>query len=311
MILIFAESDDVHARMVCSRLRRDLGMDATILDTADYPVKWSADLLAGGTHEYRIKTPENTISSYEVTGVWRRRIKPCSIRDEITDREIRGFCRMEAMAFIVGLLGGLTNIVNSASSEHLASRKAFQLQAAVDAGLRVPETLISSDPKEIRNFYDQNSGEVVFKLLTPTRFQFSETRALRSDDLAFLGSAIFAPTIYQRKISPKCHLRVTIVDGETFCATITPSRDYAMLDWRLDPDPIIKEGDMPTSVTAGLLQLMRLLGLRYGAVDMILGNDDVYYFLEVNPGGQFLFVEIETEQPISLAVARALGSSQS
>ena len=51
---------------------------------------------------------------------------------------------------------------------------------------------------------------------------------------------------------------------------------------------------------------MRALGLRYGAIDMILDQNGEYYFLECNPGGQFLFVEIQTQQPISLALASAL-----
>ena len=54
--------------------------------------------------------------------------------------------------------------------------------------------------------------------------------------------------------------------------------------------------------------LCRSLGLRYGAADLILSTEGEYVFLEVNPGGQFLFVEIQAGVPISDAIADALVS---
>jgi hypothetical protein len=48
------------------------------------------------------------------------------------------------------------------------------------------------------------------------------------------------------------------------------------------------------------------MGLRYGAADLILSTAGEYVFLEINAGGQFLFVEIHGEIPISEAIADAL-----
>jgi hypothetical protein len=52
--------------------------------------------------------------------------------------------------------------------------------------------------------------------------------------------------------------------------------------------------------------LMRRLGLRYGALDFIVDRDGTAFFLENNPGGQFLFAEIHANLPISAAIADAL-----
>jgi hypothetical protein len=46
--------------------------------------------------------------------------------------------------------------------------------------------------------------------------------------------------------------------------------------------------------------------LQYGAVDMRLRPDGQYVFLEINPAGQWLFVEEATGQPIAEALARLL-----
>jgi glutathione synthase/RimK-type ligase-like ATP-grasp enzyme len=51
---------------------------------------------------------------------------------------------------------------------------------------------------------------------------------------------------------------------------------------------------------------MRRLGLEYGAIDLRLTPDGDYVFFEVNPGGQFLFVEHACGLPISAALAAHL-----
>jgi hypothetical protein len=51
---------------------------------------------------------------------------------------------------------------------------------------------------------------------------------------------------------------------------------------------------------------MRRLGLHYGAVDMRRTEAGEHYFLEVNPAGQWHFVEHRTGLPISEAIADEL-----
>ena len=51
---------------------------------------------------------------------------------------------------------------------------------------------------------------------------------------------------------------------------------------------------------------MRRLGIVYGAIDLRRTPDGRHVFLEVNPAGQWLFVEQATGQPIARALARAL-----
>ena len=48
---------------------------------------------------------------------------------------------------------------------------------------------------------------------------------------------------------------------------------------------------------------MQELGLRYGAIDLILTPDDRFVFLEINPNGQYLWIELATDLPISAAIA--------
>jgi hypothetical protein len=46
--------------------------------------------------------------------------------------------------------------------------------------------------------------------------------------------------------------------------------------------------------------------LLYGAIDLRLTPEGRYVFLEINPAGQFLYIENATGQQIAAAVARTL-----
>ncbi len=51
---------------------------------------------------------------------------------------------------------------------------------------------------------------------------------------------------------------------------------------------------------------MNRLGLRFGALDFLVTPDGEWYFLEINPNGQWAWIEQETGLPISDAIADAL-----
>lgn len=47
---------------------------------------------------------------------------------------------------------------------------------------------------------------------------------------------------------------------------------------------------LPNDIGLRIRQLMKRLNLESGSIDMIVDDNDDYYFLEVNPVGQFNFV---------------------
>jgi glutathione synthase/RimK-type ligase-like ATP-grasp enzyme len=59
-------------------------------------------------------------------------------------------------------------------------------------------------------------------------------------------------------------------------------------------------------VAAKLLQFMEHFGLNYGAIDIIVTVDGRYVFLEVNPVGEFFWLELYAGLPISNAIADLL-----
>jgi hypothetical protein len=68
--------------------------------------------------------------------------------------------------------------------------------------------------------------------------------------------------------------------------------------------------DLPAPTAEGLLALMRRLGLEYGAVDFRVTPEGEHVFLEVNPAGQFLFIENATGMKIADTLAGHLANGR-
>jgi glutathione synthase/RimK-type ligase-like ATP-grasp enzyme len=78
------------------------------------------------------------------------------------------------------------------------------------------------------------------------------------------------------------------------------------VDWRRRPFDLDKPVDLPADLQAKMHALMRAFGLNYGAFDLIVTPDGRHVFLEVNPAGQYLWVEAATKLPITAALVDLL-----
>lgn len=309
-ILIFALPEDVHARSVARDAVQALGCRVIVLDAAGYPSSWSLSQSFGssGRSRFSLTHGGETISDEMLAGVWWRRPRDHEISGAVVDGEVRRFCGQEARSAFRGWLISLgARVINPPASEAAASYKPYQLEMAAREGLRVPETLVTNDPVEVGRLSRSLGEPVVFKILTNTTWQFAETRELKSEHEPLLSGLRHAPAIFQRLV-PGLDIRVTIVDRKAFSVAITANHPGARLDWRLDGAARCEPHRLPADVEAALMRLVASLGLRYGAVDLRLADDGEYYFLEINPSGQFLFCDIHAGQKISLALAEALAA---
>ena len=98
-------------------------------------------------------------------------------------------------------------------------------------------------------------------------------------------------------------LRVTVVGDELFAAAASLDDATYALDIRFNPGIAYRPHSLPGDVEASILRLMQSLRLEYGALDLRLTPDGQYVFFEINPAGQFLYVEYSSGQPITAALA--------
>lgn len=311
MILAVTHAGDAHAPLVLSALGR-LGARVAALDLADLPRAGRLSLAygaAGRLRELRLDG-QPPIRLDEVTAVWWRRPRPFAAAAGLRPGDA-AFATRQAGEAVMGLLASLgeagVRMVNDPWRDEVASLKTHQLAAAGRAGLSVPPTLVTSDPEAARAFLDACGRDgAIHKALHPAGTDGHPTRRVGPADLARLGALRLAPVILQAFV-PGVDVRVTAVGDELFAAEIDARATASLADFRpVLADCRVAPCALDDRDAAAIRALLQDLGLAYAALDLRRRDDGSLAFLEVNPGGQWYFVEQRTGQPITAALASLL-----
>jgi glutathione synthase/RimK-type ligase-like ATP-grasp enzyme len=306
MILIIAPPQDPHALCVAQDLAR-MGEPFRLVDSSRLSqgarLEFSAGQRSGSTWTCVDGEP---VPLERVRTVWhRRRFLPAP--PDLADESDRNHFRREWTEMISGLLATLeARFVNDPMRQE-AAVKPLQLRVAERLGLRIPDTLITNDPLAAEAFVDRHAEQVVHKALSPPRHRFLATQKWSPADRRSLPDLALAPTIFQEMISDCRELRITVIGEEVYAAEFRP-RD-GLIDGRLDGAAPYRRHPLPDSVARQLLALVRRLGLVFSTIDMKLTDAAEYVFLELNPQGQYLYVEILSGMPLTAAMARLLSDA--
>ena len=306
MILIISAQEDIHATTVQNALHQR-GHDATILDLRDFPTKSALSLAYGHDNDRRLLSHSGgSIDLDAVNVVWWRRPQAYVPAADIAEPEMHNFVFHECEEAIQGLWLTLdATWINPPGNDERAARKAWQLDVARACGLTVPRTLISNDPDAALRFIGQEGVErTIYKAFQGSEAAWRETRLLRPEEMDMIETVAHAPLIFQEYIDAVVDLRVTVVGDQIFAAAVHSQESAYSIDFRMDmANTTMTPHELPADICTGLQKLMTRLGLVYGAVDLRLRPDGSYVFLEINPAGQWLFVEEATGQDITGALA--------
>jgi glutathione synthase/RimK-type ligase-like ATP-grasp enzyme len=313
MILVISTAGDEHARTVFRELER-LGAAERLLDLSQFPQELRLSLAydAAGGRDFRLRSPAgDALALGDVRVVWWRRPQPFQVDAQIRRPSHRGFAYNESHEAFAGLWQALDVFwVNHPTCDEVAARKVYQLRVAQEVGLDIPATLMSNDSEAARAFVAaREPGQTIYKAFSATEQEWRETRLLKPEEVAGLDNVAFAPVIFQEYVPAAADLRITAVGGEFFPAAIYSQETSYPVDFRMDMSRArIEATALPVDVEDQLRNLMGRLRLVYGAIDMRLTPEGRYVFLEVNPAGQWLFIEQRTSQPISATLAALLAS---
>lgn len=308
MILVVSAPSDGHARELTSRLAAK-GGNFVLLDLSQFPVRstLTIDFGPGGCRSVgRLQGESGPVTFDDCRVVWWRRPQPFGLHPDVTDSHSQNFALSEAYAAFSGLWLTLDAFyINHPTRDDEAARKVYQLQVARQVGLRTPETRITNSPEEARLFIEQRGPtRTVYKAFSGTERAWRETRLLKPEEMDQLANVQYTPVIFQEYIQAGVDLRITVVGERIFPAAIHSQETEYKVDFRMDMQAARFEAlELPRQVDTRLRDLMSRLGLVYGAIDMRRTPDGEYVFLEINPSGQWLFVEERTGQPITDAMA--------
>jgi len=309
MILIVTSDDDTHADRVEAALRAR-GADVARFDPAWFPREATLALAVGGggvggALAYR----DEVVELARVRTVWRRRPGQPRAGMELIERESAA-----VLADLWELLP-VRHVPGTPDAIAHASHKARQLLVAGGLGFELPNTLVTNDPDAFLDFYAP--GTITKRAAPSQRLTTADgdealvryTEPVRPRDLVHVEDLRLCPVLVQPYVEKRLELRVTVVGERVFAAAIhSQASNHTRLDWRRydDARTPITPFALPAEVADRCRALVRELGLCYGAIDLVLTPDDRFVFLEINPNGQYLWIELATGLPIGAAVADLL-----
>lgn len=309
MILVVSYRDEEHTTDVIARLQR-AGREVLLIDMADFPSLASLALSWANDAEpsYLVKGVDGEVDLRRAGVGWWRRVRPFSVDQAVVVPSMRAFAESETAQAVGGMLDALPCVwVNNRGADEAAHRKPLQWTLAREVGLRLPRTLVTNSPEAARKFIGEvGLGRTIFKAFLASLDAWRETRLVEPGDLDKLDAVRFAPVIFQEYVEG-VDLRITVVGERIFAAEIDARTTSYPFDMRMVIGESAMQGvTLPPKVRSALLKLQRRLGLTYGAIDMRRTRDGEYIFFEVNPAGQWHFVEHRTGLQISQAVADLL-----
>lgn len=301
MILIVTNKEDYTADfLILALIERKIKFAR--LNTEDYPTKINVSLYYDKTDlRGLIELPKKQIAIHEITSIWYRRPKPSVSAPEVTDEAAKEFIVKESSEF----LQGLWRVFDCFWMSHpdrlrVAESKIYQLSLATKIGFNIPHTLITNSPHEAKQFYLSSSEPYIYKPLRHSQIKRNEktniifTSIVQEQAYSRFDNIKYAPTLLQINIKKDFELRVTVVGHLIFTLAIySQEHPEAQIDWRRAEFSQLKYEvfNLPEAIKKQCLSLVQALGLSFGAIDLIVTPEGDYVFLEINPNGQWAWLQ--------------------
>ncbi|MFH9295866.1 ATP-grasp ribosomal peptide maturase [Streptomyces sp. NPDC017520] len=307
-VLVATEADDLTADMVIRALNRR-NVPVTRFNPADIGAALTVTARFGSCPAPaagQLRTPSRLVELAEVRSVyWRRPVWPAF--DDLGADDAR-FAAAHTRYGLGGTLYALDGPlwVNHPLRNAAADYKPAQLAVAQRLGLTVPPTLVTNDPNEARSFVGSHD-QVIFKTLRWTPYQRGGVPVTGWADPVVATEiderVALVPHLFQAVVNKAADLRVLVVGRQVFAVRI----ESGMLDWRKDYSALsYRVVDLPDRVEKALLTYLDHFGLASGSFDFAVDETGGLWWLELNPNGQWGWLEESTGLPMSAAFAELL-----
>jgi hypothetical protein len=246
----------------------------------------------------------------DFTAVYARLIDPATLPENRSRRSAPRDPHARARTAFVGeLLNDWLDIhpgriVNRPSAMLSNGSKPYQAQLIVKAGFLTPPTLITNDPRRVREFRDCH-GRIIYKSCSSVR---SIVQEWNPDD-PHTDRIRLLPTQFQAFV-PGVNVRVHVI-GEVvipteIASTATDYRYSRRQGSTIEMRPTV----LPGEIEEKCRQLTVSLGLSFAGIDLKRTPRGEWYCFEVNPSPGYSYFEDETGQPIADTLVRYLAGEE-
>lgn len=189
--------------------------------------------------------------------------------------------------------------------------KITALKEAQKAGMNIPSSLITKSKDDLRSFKEKH-GQIIIKPISNGIFFNKNKKKHGMYTVKVTANFIdnmpkhFFPVLAQQEIQKSYEIRSFFMDGKFYSAAIISQNDRTTaVDFRnynlINPNRVIPY-KLPEEIEAKLNIVMRNLNLDTGSIDIINAKGE-YYFLEINPMGQFDMVSSPCNYMLSKHIA--------
>lgn len=322
MILIISSPDDAHLPFVTKHLKEAF----VVIDPGT--------ILAGKSLTYEVEKDQFTVRYdgkrlKDVSGVWYR--KPRDVQTDLDFKKVEerysGYAQSALKSHFEQLYTAFSDAawISDIYAIRRANNKTLQLVTAQKLGFRIPETVFTSDAKIAGGFVKRQAETIVKSLASQwpqpdlkkqQQHVFFSARVNPETSINFEGLNL-APAIFQESIPFAFDIRVAVVGAQAFATKITLRSGNVpptVRGWRIGHAKGMgklnfESYELPDEISEKCIALTRKLGLRFGAIDLVQDKEGGSWFLEINPNGQWAFVDETTTDNIGRAIAKLLGHS--
>ncbi len=311
MLLILSNKLDAHTDIVIKKLHEsDLSFFRWNIEDFLISHIFTLKIDGGGIKKIELQAEDRMIDlAKDISAVWYRRPEKPKIHDNITDSSIVEFVSRESDFILSNAYRLLEKKfwLNNPFRNKEIDNKLYQLNLVAEIGLEIPPTLVTNNPDMVYKFRKEY-GEVISKAISVGHIKEGErlkniyTHKLTLKDFEDLDSIRFLPTLFQAYVPKKLELRITVIEDNVFSCAIESQKSLQTKDdWRrYDFDNVPHYPyEIPATIKEKLIKFLEIAGLKFGAFDMVLTPDGRYVFLEINPNGQWYWIEHLTNLPIT------------
>ena len=319
MLLVITNKLDLACDFFILRLK-ERSIPFLRLNTEDYGNFFQINIsLAGNDTSYEINLADGRlVTNADIGAVYFRQPVSPDVPPDLAESD-KEFSRREAKEILRSLWRLIDHgkWFNHPKELWLASNKVEQLTIAQRLGFKIPDTCVSMSELTVRNFIESHEEQVVCKavkhgfLRQGLNVQIATTQRVGSEFLNQFGNYAQVPMIFQEEIHKAFDVRVTVVGDNVFATAIhSQQHPQTIVDWRLldlqEFDLKHEAIKMPAHLDELCRQITRHFNLKYSAIDLIKTVQGEYFFLELNPNGEWAWIEQKAGYPIRDAIIDCL-----
>lgn len=233
--------------------------------------------------------------------VWVRRPLDFSL-DVFAPIHNNSAAKEELHACVLGLiahLGSSAVVINNPSADTEAQNKLRQFITAASCGIQVPRSIVTSKVEKVKEFMSRFPNGIVCKRLRGAPINIKDglrliytTKISEETDLSLLPQL---PTLFQQYIPAYRNIRATVTGEDIFAVEIDTSSVPDLVDYRALGKKLYSlphtQVTLPPDINGKIHLFMKKLGLRYASIDIIRDKEDGYWFVDLNPSGNYLWTE--------------------